>query len=400
MKPGPMNTQPRTDDATNRRLWRLVGPVVVGGSLIALWGLWSLSATPMPAGLIGMAALTLVLVGNGFTTIQVRIRSTSDKFTPTTAVITLAAVFLPAPEMILGTVCGELLYNLARRITDPMKIGFNVGKDTIGAAAAVFAASAVGIRPILLNPDYDLPNAIKSAFVAFIAYTVVDEVVSQALFSILTHTPFRQRLLAQGDVGLITRVGLFAVAVIALAAYQVSEWLLLVLPPLVYAVHLAAANKIRTRLGDEAWQRLAEATDEFNSVDQTAVLYAAVRRATDLFSTYEAEVEIHSRLVRSDGKAILFDGAPLDAPTAEGFVITVALESYRGDADLGELRLRFRGERAVKFTEREQYTLRTFTAALCTAIRNAATLTIKTTTKKKKEIRIKKNKIILLNNRN
>src|SRR6185312_5523019 len=44
---------------------------------------------------------------------------------------------------------------------------------------------------------------------------------------------------------------------------------------------------------------------------------------------------------------------------------------YRGNADLGELRLRFRGQ--VRFSERERYTLRTFAAALCTAIRNAAT---------------------------
>lgn len=54
-----------------------------------------------------------------------------------------------------------------------------------------------------------------------------------------------------------------------------------------------------------------------------------------------------------------------------GFVIPIGLESYRGDADLGELRLRFRSP--VKLTEREGYTLHTFAAALCTAIRNAST---------------------------
>jgi diguanylate cyclase (GGDEF)-like protein len=371
-----MQKNPRTDDATNRRLWRLVGPVVVAGSGAGLWALWSIALHPQQVA--ALAVLIAVLIGNGFTVIQLRIRSASDFITPTTAVLTLAAVFLPPPEMILGTACGWLLFLLARRITDPMKIGFNVAKETLGATAAVFAAAAIGTQPILTEPGFTLPEVIPGLFVALVAYTLVDEIVSQALFSIITHTPFRQRLAAQFDMRIITRFGLFGVALATVALYRVSEWLLLVLPPLMFAIHLAAANQMRTRQGNEAWQRLAEATDEFNSVDQTAVLYAAVRRAADIFSTDEAEVEIHppngdARLVRSDGQQILFDGRPGDAPIAEGFLIPMPLESYRGDADLGELRLRFRGSGPVRFTERENYTLRTFTAALCTAIRNAAT---------------------------
>ncbi|MEU7865694.1 bifunctional diguanylate cyclase/phosphodiesterase [Dactylosporangium sp. NPDC049140] len=371
-----MQKTPRVDDATNRRLWRLVGPVVVGGALAALWGLWGVASRP--AEFAGLAVLTLVLVGRGFVTMEIRIRSVSDVITPTTAVITLAAVFLPAPEMILGTACGTFLSHLARRATDPTKIGFNVGKDTIGAAAAVGAATLAGTHPILQNPASNPFAAIPGLFAAFLAYMLIDELVAHALFSIITHKPFRQLLFAHVDVRIMTRLGLLGVALLTVVAYHISQWLLLVLPPLAVAIHLAFANKTRTRAGNEAWQRLAEATDEFNSVDQTDVLYAAVRRATDIFSTDQAEVEIRSpggdsRLVRSNGQEILYDGPPADAPAAEGYLIPVALESYRGDGDLGQLRLRFRGSGPVKFTEREQYTLRTFTAALCTAIRNAAT---------------------------
>ncbi|MER7276854.1 bifunctional diguanylate cyclase/phosphodiesterase [Dactylosporangium sp. NPDC000244] len=371
-----MQKTPRTDDATNRRLWRLVGPVVVGGSAAVLTALSSFAEHP--TAVAGLAVLAIVLVGNGFAVIDVRIRSVSDGIVPTTAVITLAAVFLPAPAMILGTACGAFLSQLSRRATDPMKIGFNVGKDTIGATAAIAAASAVGTSPILLDTTFSVFAVIPGLFAAFVAYMLVDEIVSHALFSIITGKPFRQLILAQVDFTIITRLGLFAVALATVLAYGISEWLLLVLPPLVSAIHLAAANQLRTRQGNEAWQRLAEATDEFNSVDETAVLYAAVRRATDIFSTDQAEVEIHppsgeSRLVRSNGSEILYDGPPGEAPAAEGYLIPIALESYRGDGDLGQLRLRFRGSGPVRFTEREQYTLRTFTAALCTAIRNAAT---------------------------
>ncbi|GAA3280423.1 EAL domain-containing protein [Dactylosporangium vinaceum] len=371
-----MQTTPRTDDATNRRLWRLVGPVVVGGSASALWALWSISTRP--AQVTGLAVLTLVVIGNFFTVIEVRIRSARDGIHPITAVITLAAVFLPAAEMILGAACGLFLSLLIRRVSDPVKMAFNVGKETLSATAAAFAAYSVGVQPILLNSAFSISEVIPGLLLAFVAYTVVDEVVAQGLFAIVTHKPFRQLLFANFDVRLLTRFGQAGVALATVVAYRVSEWLLLVLPPLAVAIHLAFANKTRTRQGNEAWQRLAEATDEFNSVDQTDVLYAAVRRATDIFSTDQAEVEIRppsgeARLVRSDGRDILFDGHPHDAPPAEGYLIPVALESYRGDGDLGELRLRFRGAGPVRFNDREQYTLRTFTAALCTAIRNAAT---------------------------
>ncbi|MFI5913864.1 putative bifunctional diguanylate cyclase/phosphodiesterase [Dactylosporangium sp. NPDC051541] len=371
-----MQTTPRTDDATNRRLWCLVGPVVVGGSAAALWALWSISTRQ--AQFTGMAVLTLVVIGNFFTVIEIRIRSVKEGIHPITAVITLAAVFLPAAEMILGAACGLFLSLLLRRVSDPMKIGFNVGKETISASAAAYAAYSVGTQPILLNSTFSISAVIPGLILAFVAYTLVDAVVSQALFAIVTHNPFRQLVLANFDVQLITRLAQATVALATVAAYHVSEWLLLVLPPLAVAIHLAFANKTRTRQGNEAWQRLAEATDEFNSVNQTDVLYAAVRRATDIFSTDQAEVEIRppsgdARLVRSDGKEILYDGPPRDAPPSEGYLIPVALESYRGDGDLGELRLRFRGSGPVRFTDREQYTLRTFTAALCTAIRNAAT---------------------------
>jgi diguanylate cyclase (GGDEF)-like protein len=291
-------------------------------------------------------------------------------------VLTVAAAFLPPPMVILSALCGWLINQLAHRRVDPMKTGFNVAKETLAGTATTFAAAAAGVQPILLHEDVTLGSLIPGMLAGSIAYALVDELVAQALFAIVTHTPYRQRLLAHWNALTISRIGSFGVAVATVAAYKVSHWLLLVLPPLGLAIHLASASRVRARQGNEAWQRLAEATDEFNSVDQTAVLYAAVRRAADLFSTDEVEVQIRpqtgeARLVRSNGREILFDGDPLEAPTAEGFMIPIALESYRGDADLGELRLRFRGP--VKLTEREGYTLRTFAAALCTAIRNAAT---------------------------
>ncbi|GAA1547672.1 hypothetical protein GCM10009827_079980 [Dactylosporangium maewongense] len=365
-----------TDDATNRRLWRLVGPVVVGAGIAVLAALWLITDYGSLA--LFLPLPTVLVLGCRYLRISIRIRSANTGSTPVSAVIIATAVFLPPPFVILSVAIGKIVDQSLNRTHVPVKIGFNIGKEVLAGAAAAFACAATGFEPLLVHVDRadPLTSALSATVVAFLAYTVVDELVSQGLFAMLTGTPYRQRLVADWNILAVLRVGTLGIAVTTVVLYHVNQWLLFVLPLLLWCIHLASGNRIRARQGNEAWQRLAEATDEFNSVDQTAVLHAAVRKAAALFSTDEVEVQIRpptgeTRLVRSNGRDILYDGTPEDAPPAGGFVIPISLESYRGDADLGELRLRFRAP--VKLTEREGYTLHTFAAALCTAIRNAST---------------------------
>ncbi|MEV0131249.1 bifunctional diguanylate cyclase/phosphodiesterase [Dactylosporangium sp. NPDC050688] len=365
-----------SDDATNRRLWRLVGPVVVGAGLAVAGALWLIKDQ---GSLTLLLPLPTLLVASGrYMRVQMRIRSALHVSTPVSAVIIAAAVFLPPSLVILSIAIGKLTDQLLNPAHVPAKISFNVGKEVLAGTAATAAVTAIGFTPILDTAGRSSPlgAALIATVVAWIAYTIVDELVSQALFAMLTGTPYHRRLVADWGILTVVRAGTFGIAVVTVVAYDVNYWLLLVLPLLLWCIHLASGNRVRARQGNEAWQRLAEATDEFNSVDQTAVLHAAVRKAADLFSTDEVEVQIRpqtgeARLVRSNGRDILYDGHPDDAPAATGFVIPIGLESYRGDADLGELRLRFRAP--IKLTEREGYTLHTFAAALCTAIRNAST---------------------------
>ena len=109
-------------------------------------------------------------------------------------------------------------------------------------------------------------------------------------------------------------------------------------------------------------------------VDLEAVLRAAVTSGAKLFSADEIEVEIwlddRSRLVRGDASAISFDGDPAQAPSQPSSVYAVALQGYRGQRDIGALRLRFRHK--IKISDREQAMLQTYAAALDTAVRNAA----------------------------
>ncbi len=365
-----------TDDATNWRLWRLVGPVVVGAGVAILAALWLIKDLGSVAFFLPLP--TVLVLGCGYLRIWIRVRSVTIRVTPISAVIIMTSVFLPLPLLVLSVAVGKLTDQLMIQARAPMKVSFNVGKEVLAGAVAAATLAVAGFEPLMVDTgrSVTLPSLLLATVLAAAAYTVVEELTSQGLFAMVTRTSFRQRLLADWKIHALLHAGALGIALTTVVAYSINNWLLLVLPLLLWCIHLASGNRVRAQQGNEAWQRLAEATDEFNSVDQTAVLHAAVRKAADLFSTDEVEVQIRpingeARLVRSNGRDILFDGDPADAPPAEGFVIPIGLESYRGDADLGELRLRFRAP--IKLTEREGYTLHTFAAALCTAIRNAST---------------------------
>jgi len=140
-------------------------------------------------------------------------------------------------------------------------------------------------------------------------------------------------------------------------------------------LQVISSNQLRERAERAAWQNLAQTTEKFNEVDFDSVLVSAVTRAAELFSADEVEVAVEfpsvpDRLVRGDGKTITYDGRRMSAPDRPGQVISSQLRSHDGGTEVGALRLRFFGK--VTLTEREEFTLRTFAAALSTAIRNAS----------------------------
>ena len=98
---------------------------------------------------------------------------------------------------------------------------------------------------------------------------------------------------------------------------------------------------------------------------------SAATRAPHLFSAHEVEIELNgsSRLVRGSVEDVSYDGPVESAPPTRRWSLRAPLHGHGDHVDIGELRLRFR--RPVKLSEREQYKLRTFASALCTAIRNA-----------------------------
>jgi diguanylate cyclase (GGDEF)-like protein len=360
------------DDAAGRQLRLLVGFVVMCAlGCVA----WSIRFDPPPAHLFGPLLILAALVTAAASwQIKVRVRSTTVGLSTTSSVILVCVAFIPPGAVTIAAALGMVISTMLLRL-QPIKVAFNIGRETVAATAAATAAALLGVHPQLVYGAEPLRDRALALLVAAIVYAIVDDVLATPVLALVSGTTIRQRAFANLEVLTYGRLGGLAVAVLTTWAYSVQPWLVASFPVAAYALHLWSANRIQSRVENEAWQRLAQATDELNVVKVDSVLHTAVLRAADLFSADEVDVETCDadgaiRLVRGDGLAIRYDGPMTDAPTAVGYTIPIALESYNGNgSETGTLRLRFRGQ--VRLSERERYTLRTFAAALCTAIRNA-----------------------------
>jgi diguanylate cyclase len=307
--------------------------------------------------------------------IQIRMRATLQAIAPTSVAVLACIVYAPPAAAVVYVAVGALIGKwLFKRLT-PIKAIFNASKDTLATAAAAMVANALHFVPVSQPVAHrDAVADVLAICVAAGAYQVVDELLSMAVLTLASGLSWRQILMTNVDVRLGIKLGGLAATIAMYFVLLQSELLLLGLPILVYGLHLASAMQIHTRSERETWQRLARATDEFNSVDFDGVLRTAVTRAAELFSVHEVEVEINrpARLVRGDAATVIYDGSPADAPPTSGQAIPIDLATSVNEASLGELRLLIRGGQ-ITLSERENFTLATFAAALCTAVRNAGT---------------------------
>ncbi|GLH95209.1 putative bifunctional diguanylate cyclase/phosphodiesterase [Phytohabitans aurantiacus] len=358
------------DNETDQRLVLLVGLVALFAAAVALGSVPALLAHP-PATTRDLAIVfTLIaLTATGLVVRSpVRVRSATHYTAWTDAAIVISVAVAPlgwaVPCVGIGALGGALLMRL-----QPIKIVFAVSKSVVVAGGAGLTLTATGWK---WPAGGELLEMIGPLGATYIATALIDEALAIPVIALAAHTKVIQRFAANWDLRLASVAIHYGVVVATLAILQVDNILLLAVPPLVLSLHLAYSARVRSREERQAWQRLAQTTDALNDVNLDAVVATAVTRAAELFSVDDVEVELHTtpRLIRGNTDGITYDGPAADAPAMTGSVILTSLEGHDGTADVGVLRLRFRGP--VTLSEREQYTLRTFTSALCTAVRNAS----------------------------
>jgi diguanylate cyclase (GGDEF)-like protein len=364
-----------SNDETDRRLLLTVGLVVgLAGACLA-WAIWDVlthSGLVHPSWL-RIAELTATVGIATRVALAFRIKNTTNTITVQDAVLLVGLMMVPGPWLVICTAVGAVAGRSTLRM-QPIKLAFNSGKDTVTAVAAVIAASFVGLRGPFTPTLHDL----YGIGLAALAILITDDALMLPLISVVSGTRIRTLFVTNIDVRLGATGVRLALAGASLFFINRNVALIFVIPIIILGLHLVAANQVREREERTAWQKLAQATDEFNGVDLDSVLRSAVGRAAELFSCDEVEVEVVNlptpdRLIRGNATTIGYDGSPADAPPAAPHRISVLLEGHQGGTGLGELRLRFRSN--VKLTEREDYALRTFAAAMCTALRNAVAFT-------------------------
>ncbi|GIG14107.1 hypothetical protein Cme02nite_24390 [Catellatospora methionotrophica] len=315
-----------------------------------------------------VVALTGLVTLTSLAQVHVRIRSNLQSVHWADAALLVAAVLLPVHWAIICATAGTFIVKVIQRPQPgPLKFAFAVAKQTITCAIAALIVNING--SVATEPLAHL----QLLAIAFAAAFLADELLVTPVIALASRTRARDRFLAHLDLRVIAAVVRFAVAVLALAVLSQEPQLLIAIPAIVLSLQLTYRGKLRARAERLAWQQLAEATDAMNVVQMETVLHTAVHNGARLFSADRVEIEVSldgaQQLVRGSQGEITYHAAPDQGTVDPDTTAVVALVGDNDGERVGELRLCFQAP--VALSEREQFTLRAFAGALCTAIRNA-----------------------------
>ncbi|MGX6604695.1 putative bifunctional diguanylate cyclase/phosphodiesterase [Micromonosporaceae bacterium Da 78-11] len=358
-----------SDDTTEKRLWLLIGLVVVSAAGAAAWSAVTLATTPavQPNPWLRLGLVTGIALA-GQAVVLVRLQSDVLGVNWTGVAVTIGLFLLPARWVVLCTLAAILLPKLISQ-TPPQQTLFAAAKETMIAFVGGGLLLVVGFHPEPVRP---IPHVGLIAAVV-VAMWIVDEVISVPIMATVTHRSIRQMFRINLRLRIVVVVGHFLVSalVITLLAFNGDVRMLLFVPPVVLCLHLWQAGNQRRNEERKSWQRLAETTDELNVVELDAVLHSAAVRAAQLFAADQAEIELvqDDRLVRGTAHSVGFDGPVGEAPAGDPHVVTTQLSGYDGNDPIGVLRVGFR--QPIGLNVSETYKLKAFASALYTAIRNA-----------------------------
>ncbi|MGC4806485.1 putative bifunctional diguanylate cyclase/phosphodiesterase [Micromonospora sp. DT233] len=317
--------------------------------------------------LVRAASLTFLVAVGATVNVRVRIRATTHGVSWTEVAIVVGVAVAPLPWMILATGLGMIIARVLRGLK-PLKIVFGIAKEMSLAAVAGSVLTLAGWAWPLTG---SLNRAVWTLVLAYLIVVVLDEALTLPVIALATRTPARHLFWENLDLRTASAAARLLVTVSTLLILHSNPSFLIVVPPLVLSLHLTYSSRIHSRFERDAWQRLARTTDALNVVDLDKVLTTAVTQAAALFSADEVEIALREgeRTVRGAAGTRTYDGPAEPNSAVGGSTIEVRLEGHDRAVDVGTLRLRFRGP--VRFSEREQYILRTFASALCTSMRNA-----------------------------
>ena len=306
-----------------------------------------------------------------------RVGDSFESFNFAELCVILSIVLLPLPSAVLIATGCVVVFDVARRIA-VRKAVFNAANFVIAMTLAGWAAHAV-------SPS-GLDRASLSAVGGLLLGTFVFFLVNSSGVALAVALSQGAPLVATYRRGMRLRLavaalnGLIAVAVVVLAHW--SWQTLIMLPPVLAAMYASYRGYLQAAHERDVWQQLEAATREFNSLDVTTVVDAALSRSAQLFRADVVTVGLDgvsgttvytgdtSGLVADeDARAQLLTAGRSDLGDASSSltVYSAPLEGPRGR--IGMLQLGFRGP--VELRRREQQVLRTLAHAISSTLQNA-----------------------------
>ena len=291
------HTAGRHDVGTDRRLLTLVGLIVVLASGVVIGAMASLPRTlPDSVRDIGtFATLIFMITLGGVVKASIRIRSTTHSIAWVETAVVIGVAIAPASWVVASTVLGVALSSFILRLP-AIKSAFGIGKNVLIAGGTVAVASALDWPAA--SPS--VSNLIGTLAIVYLVAALLDDLLAMPVIALASGTPVMRQFRTDLDLRVAGFAVRFLVAACTVLILRADPRLLLAVPALVLSLHLAYSTRIRTRTEQQAWQRLARATDALNVVDLDQVLTTAVTEASELFSADEIEIELREVLTRDD----------------------------------------------------------------------------------------------------
>ncbi len=216
------------------------------------------------------------------------------------AAVLVSCGLVPAPWLVIASCAGQVLaHTIVRKPL--IKAAFNVADFT----------AATGVVALLVPWSGDLhqlalPRHLPLLFVAGLAFSLFTAIAVATVVAASTGGNWRQAMSSFNGISLLTTLSnvVFASAVVWLAWWSPRS--LIVLPPVIIALHIIYTGYQRVQQDRDAWRMLDAANGDLNRGEEEQVVRAALAWAERMFNTTGAALWLRG------------DGLPLGAPESAG----------------------------------------------------------------------------------
>jgi diguanylate cyclase (GGDEF)-like protein len=195
------------------------------------------------------------------------------------AAVLASCSLVPGPWLVMAGFAGQLLAHAVVR-KPLIKAAFNVADFTAATGLVAILVPWAGTLQELARPQH-----LALLVIAGLAFSLFTGVAVSAVVAASTGSSWRLAMRSANGIRLLTTLGnvMFAVAVVWLAWWSPRS--LIVLPPVIVALHIIYTSYQRVQQDRDAWRMLDAANGDLNRGDEQLVVRAALAWAERMFRT-------------------------------------------------------------------------------------------------------------------